>query len=324
MIANSIHKIMLVTNEAADARAAERSALHLANRTDAVVLLVDSVRMPLSLPRVPSITTELMLEAAIDSKQAYLNTVAARFRKHGIEVETEVLRGPRTSESISNRATTSNCDLVIRYAKGGQSRTQRRFGQTARNLIRVCPCPVLFVDQREVPAEAKILACIHAEHSSLENQAILDAARRLAKFDDRLHALYCWDFSPSLYLTQYIDEGLLEQTNEDAESQCEQIFDTLQEKYDLSDFSNRFAIEMGDPQKVIPAHAKEHDVDVVVMSNAALNHPLGRLMGSTIESVIDKLHCALLVTKPHGFESPLSPTSPATASVTSFTGCVND
>lgn len=317
MSAISIQKIMLVTNEAADARAAERSALHLANYTGATVLIVDSVRMPHLMPRVPSITTEMMLEAAIDSKQAYLNTVAARFRKHGIEVETEVLRGPRTSEIISNRASSSNCDLVIRYAKGDQSRAHGRYGQTARNLIRVCPCPVLFVDQKEVPAEARILACIHAEHSGLENQAILNTARQLARFDDRLHGIYCWDFSPSLYLTQYVDEGLLEQTKDDAESQCERIFSDLQTKYDLSDFDNRFAIEMGDPQKVIPAHAETHDIDVVVMSNAALNHPLGRLMGSTVEAVIDKLHCALLVTKPHGFESPLSRDLAATANVTS-------
>ena len=63
--------------------------------------------------------------------------------------------------------------------------------------------------------------------------------------------------------------------------------------------------EYGEAAEVIPEVCRQESIDVVVMSSASQTHPVRRLLGSTIESVLDELPCALLVVKQAGFVSPV-------------------
>ncbi len=298
-------KIILVTDGTSSSQAAEETALNLAKENSAKVFVVDAVR-PLSFPaRWLSSNSDELFEIVVADKQDRLEKVARRFKKEGIDAKVEILFG-KTSIEVSRVALTEKADLVIRYMKGAKSRRLSPFGTTARNLMRVCPCPLLLVGDKPI-CNPKVLACVNAEHDAKENEAILVEAEKLATEKKQLQAIYCWNFFGSEFLGEYVDEQTLNRYVNEAEQNYRGLYEQFLQKYDLSAFDERVHLENGDPIEVIPELCRHESIDVTVMSSASQNHPLHRLLGSTVESLLDNLPCALLVVKPIGFKSPIKP-----------------
>lgn len=299
-------RIILVTDGSPAARATEQSALDLAKEHSASVLVVDTVRRPSLASKWLTSNSEDLFDIVVSEKQERLEKVAAVFKEWNIDVKVDVLIG-NSSEEISRLAVTENAGLVIRYMKGHKSRATSPFGTTARNLMRVCPCPLLLIGDKPV-SEPVVLACVNPEHDDKENEAILGEAKTLAGESKNLIALYCWKFYGGEFMREYTNEETLQSYLEEAEQAYLGIFDHFRQTHELSAFGQNVQLENGDPVEVIPEVCKQKSVDVVVMSSASQNHPLHRLLGSTVESVLDDLPCALLVVKPLGFKSPIKPT----------------
>ena len=294
-------KIMLVTNKPSDTEGAETTALNLAKASDASVVLVDSIRTAFHAPRMPSISTEMMFDAAIQAKQKYLEQQKARFEAEGISSSVEVLLSPRTSAELISKSISEKCDLMIRYLKGDSSRQSGRYGQTAENLIRACPIPLLLVDR---PLEKpKVLACINLDHGCEENQAILEMARKLVSTKEDLYVLSCWEYTGREFMVEYLEHGMYEQTRIEMGQIYRELFERIFSEYSIEDLDGRVHLANNNPVLEIPKFCNQYKIDVAVMCSASLNHPLNRSMGSTIEKTIAHLPCGLMVVKPIGFES---------------------
>ena len=302
-MSNGYEKIILVTDGTNAARAAEQTALDLAKQHSATVRIVDSVRPPSLASKWLTSNAEDLFDIVVADKQQRLEKVASVFNEWNIEVQTEVLLG-NSSEEIARTAISDNASLVVRYMKGQKSRHASPFGATARNLMRVCPSPILFVGD-EVVSDPHVLACVNPEHDDKENEAILAEARKLAGKSEKLLALYCWKFYGDEFMREYTSAETVKSYVLEAEQAYLGIFDHFRKTHELSGFGDNVLLENGDPIEVIPDVCKNKSVDVVVMSSASQNHPLHRLLGSTVESVLDKLPCALMVVKPLGFKSPI-------------------
>ena len=70
------------------------------------------------------------------------------------------------------------------------------------------------------------------------------------------------------------------------------LYERFLKQHDLS--ADGVHLKNGDPVEVIPEVCQHESIDVVVMSSASQNHPLHRLLGSTVESVLDALPCSLV------------------------------
>ena len=295
-------KILLVTNDPSDTTGAEKTALNLAKQNQASVVLADTIKTPFFAPRYPSLSSEVMYQLAIEAKSKYLDTVGAQFADEGISTCQKVLIGPRTSGELIRSVVENECDLLIRYLKGQSSHANGRFGETAENLIRACPVPVLLTEQEL--CGSNVLACINLDHGREENQAILENARRLASSPEKLFVLSCWEYSGNAFLIDFIDEGLYEQSKEEAGAMYHKMFDRLCSDYDVEDLDDRVFLMNKNPDVAIPEFCAKNEIGVAVMCSASLNHPLGRKLGSTIERIIAKLPCALMTVKPIGFQTP--------------------
>lgn len=304
---NGYDNIILVTDGSDEARATEQTALDIAKEHSANVLIVDTVRRPSLASKWLTSNAEDLFEIVVADKRERLKKVAAVFHEWKIDTDVKILKG-NSSEQIARAAIDANADLVIRYMKGPKSRHAGPFGATARNLMRVCPSPLLFVGDTPV-SQPNVLACINAEHDDQENEAILGAARKLVGESKQLVALYCWKFYGDEFMREYTSEETIQGYVEEAEQAYAGIFDHFRNTHELTEFGQDVLIENGDPVTVIPAVCDDKSIDVVVMSSASQNHPLHRLLGSTVESVLDKLPCALLVVKPLNFKSPVKPSS---------------
>lgn len=297
-MSDSFKKIMLVTNAPCDTDGAEKSAEFLAKYYGSDVLLIDTLKTPFYPMHRPALSTEIAYEVALKSKDAYLKKVKQRFEDVDIKTDFKILCSPRTSSELISTVVDEECDLVIRYFKGRSSRSQGRFGETAENLMRACPVPVLFA-QNPID-DPNVVACISLEHSSSENKAIIESARRVASGPEKLFVVCCWKFDGSDFVLDYMDEGMSDQTREEAADMYQTLFKRLVEDYQLGD---RAELLNCDPETGIPEFCSTNNIDVAVMCSASLNHPLGRKLGATIERTIGALPCALLTVKPVGFET---------------------
>lgn len=295
----SIKNIMLVSNEPSDTVGAEQTTLNFAKRFNASVTLVDSIRTPFNASRCPNISTDVIYEAAVIAKTEYLLQLKKQFANEGVKATTKVLFGPRTSSELIGTVVENECDLVVRYLKGESSRANGRFGETAENLMRACPVPVLFTE-KEIDTP-KVVACINLDHGAEENQAILENARSLVVSFQDLYVVCCWEYSGSSFLYNYMDEGLHEDSKDEVGAIYHKLYDRLQDDYDLEDLKDRVFLFNENPVTGIPGFCKEYEMDIAVMCSASLNHPLGRKLGSTIERTIGDLPCALATVKPIGF-----------------------
>lgn len=297
-------KIIIVTDGFAHSHAAEQTVLNLAKRHAASVLIIDTVRPPSFASKWLTSNSEDLFDIVVNDKKERLKKVAAVFEASGIDVNVDVLYGQSATE-IARMAVAENADLVVRYRKGEKSRQRGTFGTTARNLMRVCPCPLLLVGDQPID-DPVVLACINVEHSNQENEAILGEAKTLAGSSQKLNALFCWKFYGAEALGEYVNEKAIAGYLDEAKQYYQSAYNRFIRHHDVSAFDQGLRIENGDPTQVIPDTCRNESVDVVVMSSASQNHPLHRLLGSTVESMLDELPCSLLVVKPQEFDSPVN------------------
>jgi universal stress protein E len=236
-------------------------------------------------------------------KQTRLERIADHFRDGGIAVDTKVLLG-KSSEAITREVIAWDASMVVRYLKGVRSKFPGLFGNTARTLMRYCPVPLLFVGNEAI-AEPRVLACFDTQHEEAENSSIFAEAARLAENKTNLLALSCWALYGQGMMQEHMEPVIFQESVESAERLHQKAFEQFLDSHDFTKFGD-VRLEKGDPVQVIPSFCNQQNIDVAVMCSATLNHPLLRYFGSTIESVIERLPCSLLVVKPKGFVSPLA------------------
>ena len=297
------HRIILATDALQASAAATATALNLAKAHHAKVTVVDTLRPPSKTARWFHSNSEDVFQMVLADKQERIEKVAIQFREEGVDAESKVLIG-KSSEEITREAIEGQADLVIRYRKGVSSRYPGAFGNTARNLMRVCPCPLLLVGDEPLE-HPKVLACVNAEHDEPENATILTETQRLATDKQHCTALYCWNLYGDDYLKYHLADSAYQRTMQESEQIYKGVYQRFIDHHNLECFENGLRIEHGDPTTVIPKFCRDESIDVVVMSSASLNHPVLRMLGSTIELILDELPCAILVVKPEGFESPI-------------------
>lgn len=296
-------KIIVAMDPQHEALATLETATNLALQHDASVTVVDTVRAPSRSSLFFSANAEDVFKMIVADKQERLKKTTETFRNLGVKAESKLLHG-KSSEAITREAVEQSSDLVIRYMKGAQSRYPGLFGNTARNLMRICPAPLLFVGDKPIQ-NPKVVACVNAEHADAENSAIFSNAEKMANTAEDLSAIYCWCVPGQKYMKHYLSEQSFEETLKESTAVYRKLFEQLREKHAPTYFDDRIFCEHGEAVDVIPAFCREENIDIVVMSSASQTHPVRRLLGSTIESVIDKIPCALLVVKQDDFVCPI-------------------
>ena len=304
------HHIMLVTDGLESSNSATETAFNLAKQHKALVTIVDAIREPSGLSRWLSANASDVFEMVMADKQKRLAGIASQFYEAGLEATSEILVG-KSSEVITRAVIEKKVDLVVRVMKGPRSRFPGLFGNTSRNLMRVCPCPVLLVNRKPLENIAA-LACVNVEHDVAENESILRHAEQIAFDTDRLSGIYCWNLRGTEIMQGHMTADSIEQLMQESERVHRNLFEKAIGELNLGKLEGKIRMENGDPVDVIPRFCRDEKIDVVVMCSASLNHPIQRYLGSTIESVLDELPCSLLVVKPRGFESPVRLSATAT------------
>ena len=303
---NGFQKILLATDGSPSAKSAEQTALKLALRDGAELIIADSIRIQGRVEKWLVRNADEMYHSLEREKQAYLEQQAAEFSGRGVKkVQTRLLHG-KSSQQLTRLAIEQGCDLLIRYRKGIDSRQGGLLGTTALNLLRICPCPVLLVNENQPLDHPRVLASVDIQDDDRVNNVILEEAGRLnGNSKSKIGILYCWTLFGHEMIKRRMNPESYHELVEEIANDHEADFDKFLAQHGMDRSQPDMAIRFGDPEYVIAPFVEENSFDVTVMSTIAPSATVSRLLGSTIENVIGKLSSNLLAVKPQGFISPI-------------------
>ena len=253
--------------------------------------------------------------ALVDHRRNQLERTATGFEREGIATTIRVMQGTPFIEIIK-QVFRGEHDLVLKTAAGRRDGYRRLFASVDLHLLRKCPCPVWIMQPSMRLAYDRILAAIDPDPDDTNRDAIsrlvMDLATSLKAIDKgTLHVLHAWrlygeDAMRGSAMTK-IPKAQIDAMAEEQRVKCQRRLDLLLESYSGRLGHSQVHLVKGEPAEVVPAFAREQDVDVVVMGTVGQTGVKGLLIGNTAESVLNEVTCSVLAVKPPGFVSPVQP-----------------
>jgi universal stress protein E len=295
-----------------DASASDHPALEqgidLARRCGARVKIVDVVE------EVPGIArryfpSRLESELVAHHRES-LDGLEKEFQNSGVEVSTAVLRG-RAVTALVKEVIAAGHDLLARSHARDLSARGSAFGSIDRGLFRKCPCPVWVVGPGEHTRPRRILAAVHSNPESDEeqdlNRRIVEHALELADLEHgTITIAQAWTpFGLQVLAPRLSEEDVAEFVRE-ARRAIKDDLDALVKS--LGDRAAKATVKLvkGEPGVAIARLVKTDDIDLVVMGTMARSGVVGLVVGNTAERMLDGLRCSVFTLKPRGFVSPLA------------------
>lgn len=306
---NQFAKVLVATDTRLDVHPIIDEAGALARQNGASLKIVDVVPEIPWAKRMLVKDHEYIRKLLEHEKQEKLDALAAPLRDQGIDVEVRVLWG-KTSVEIVREVLRGRHDLVLRVAKGHDSRHQGFFGATGRRLLRDCPCAVWLVAAAETPDYKHVMGCVDTstshEFDSLLNNKVYELASMISRqHEARFSVLHAWQMDAEQILGGRVSrrdfKGMLEQRREHVQG----LLDKCLQPHGSNVKLDNVHMVKGEPSTVIPAFARENAVDLAVMGTAARSGLTGILIGNTAERILDDLECSVLAVKPDSFVSPI-------------------
>jgi universal stress protein E len=254
-------------------------------------------------------TLERDIEAAVRARKEMLGRLAAPLERDGLQLRVRVRWDYPVHESIVREVLRGKSDLVVAESHRHTRLARVVLSNTDWQLIRLCPCPVLFVKTARPYERARILAAVdpmhaHAKPAALDAE-ILAMAQGLAQaFNGRLHAAHVYQFA-----TPFTSGVLMEPVPLPVSVSARQLervrreFEAIVGKYGLP--ARRRHLRAGSAALELPAIAQRIGAGVVVMGAISRSGLKRLFVGHTAERVIDRLACDVLVLKPAGFRTPV-------------------
>ena len=191
-------------------------------------------------------------------------------------------------------------DLVIKAAASHHSIVDRVMQHQDWNLLKHCPAPVLLVKEKLAWEARSILAAVDAtsldESHKIINEHLFEFAELINKNDNyETHLANSYPMM-SLTLASLPDTPIPEDLQQYVTEQHENACNVLADKYNIPD--NQQHVREGEPEEVIIDLAKELDSDVVLVGILSEENLQDVILGSTVEHVLDAVHCDVLAIKP--------------------------
>jgi universal stress protein E len=237
-----------------------------------------------------------------------LAELAAPLIAQGLDVRTDARWDYPLHEAIIRKAAEWGADLVVKDTHHHSVLRRSIFSNTDWNLIRHCPTQLLLVKPRTLGHVPVVVAAVDPLHprdeaASLDDR-ILTAAKELAHvFGGQAHVLHTFDISPVIMTSANgammpIALPIAEMTAELEKNYTEAVR-ALAAKHGIP--RERVYVVQGHTRELLVSSTDRLNADVVVMGAVSRSAIERAFIGSTAESVLDKLSCDVLIVKPAGF-----------------------
>lgn len=305
------HILVAMADPTAKASPALAKAAALAGKTGAEITLFHSLYSPYVAGEqfYSPDALERDIEGAVNARKRQLDKVAATLARDGLRVRVRVRWDYPVYESIVREVMREETDLVVADSHRHSRAARVVLTNTDWQLIRLCPCPVLFVKTTKPYQRLRVLAAVdplhaHAKPEALDHNIMATAHELAGSFNGQLHAVHCY-----MLATPFTSGVLMEPVPlpvniaEQHLAQVKKAFEQLVKRYELG--PKRTHLRAGIAATEIADVAAKTEAGVVVMGAVSRSGLKRLFIGSTAERVIDQLDCDVLVIKPAGFKSPV-------------------
>jgi universal stress protein E len=131
------------------------------------------------------------------ARREQLEKLAARVRRHGVDVDVSADWDYPPYEAIIRKAQRISADLLVVENHHGSGKHPARWllAYTDWELLRLCPIPVLLVKNRKLYHRPRVLAAIdpshvHAKPTNLDRQILRAGAQLVHALHGEMHALH--------------------------------------------------------------------------------------------------------------------------------------
>ncbi len=243
------------------------------------------------------------------ARREQLEKLAARIRKHGVDVDVAADWDFPPYEAIIRKAQRIAADLVVVENHQGSGRHPARWllAYTDWELLRLCPIPVLLVKNRRLYHRPRILAAVDPSHAfakpgNLDKQILRAGVQLVHALRGELHALHV--YNPPLAMMPAMPDGPLVDTEtgrEEFEQAARRKLERLVDGFDVR--RSHCHLVPGRPNEAIPATARQERSAIVAMGVMSRSGIKRFFIGNTAEFVMDAVTADILVVKPADFES---------------------
>jgi len=301
---NPLRNILTLMEPSADEQPAFDASMVLAKRFGSRLELLIGEFQDLHAAYFDPMTATLQEfhDSVMAGHRAMLERRVEEAAEQGVNALGEALWGTPFHEIVLARVAATRPDLVVKHS-AFHSRIERTlFTGSDWQLIRDCPVPLLLVKDAGRLAGARVLACVDPLHShdkpaSLDHQLLRRGAMLAEKLGGELHALnVCAIPAPIGVVGDAYVAALAMPPDEEWIGRARESYRRLMAGYDLP--KDRVHFRVGVAARDIVAAARELDAGIVVMGAVSRRRLERWFVGSTAESVLDRLPCNVWVEKP--------------------------
>ena len=247
------------------------------------------------------------------SRREQLEKLAARIRKHAIDVDVAADWDYPPYEAIIRKAQRISADLLVvenHHGSGqgpGKHPARWLLAYTDWELLRTCPIPVLLVKNRKLYHRPRVLAAVDPSHayakpSNLDRQILRAGAQLVHALRGELHALHV--FHAPLAMMPAMPDGPLvdlDAAHEEFERDARRKLERQVDGFDVK--RSHCHLVHGRPNEAIPRTAKRERSAIVAMGVVSRSGLKRFFIGNTAEFVMDAVTSDILVVKPPDFQS---------------------
>jgi universal stress protein E len=229
----------------------------------------------------------------------------------GLKVTCQAVRDYPPHEAVVRRVLQVKADLVVAASRTHHLGQRLLLLNTDWELVRNCPCPVLFIKSARDYSRPSLLAAVdpfhvHAKPARLDRQLLATGSVLAQVLRGRLHVFHAYlplamSFVAPLEQTPVWLPPGAEEANT---AQVARAFNRLAQSAGIA--RRRRHLAMGDVPGQLLATVKRIGADIVVMGAVSRSGIRRVFIGSTAERVLDELRCDVLVVKPPAFRTTVS------------------
>ena len=302
--------LVAIKNPAARALPAVHKAAQIAKGLNAQLTLFHDIATPLYAEawHGRDVDVKSWQREVQTARREQLEKLAARIRKHGVDVDVAADWDYPPYEAIIRKAQRISADLVVIENHHGTGRHPARWllSYTDWELLRLCPMPVLLVKNRRLYHRPRVLAAIDPSHAlakpaNLDRQILRAGAQLVHALRGELHALHA--YFPALPVAPAMPDGpvAVDDSHADLERTARRQLQRAVDGFDVKP-SHCHLVE-GRANDAIPRTAKRERSAIIAMGVVSRSGLRRFFIGNTAEFVMDAVTADILVVKSADFES---------------------
>jgi universal stress protein E len=271
---------------------------------DLSMLLCNSEIGPLGVPFFLSNEAKEIGEKIQTAQTEILEELIESARKAGARASGMVLEERPIADGIISLALESKPALVVKGTQYHSVAQRSIFVDTDWQLLRRCPCPLWLVKPGMMRDHPVIIAAVDPVHShdkpATLDRAIVEHAQHIARATHgELHLIHSYQrltgIGETATRTFKPIELPIDELDKKMQNEHRQKLDELAHQYGI-DPAHTHQLP-GSAQELIPAFARSHDADLVVMGALARWGLKRAIIGSTAERALDHLPCDILIVR---------------------------